>query len=96
MIAHAATSIASNPTVARLVGKINDAIITPIIALAFALAILIFTWGIFQYFVQSTDPEKRAEGAKHILWGVVGMFIMVSAYGIIRLIANSIGADQPY
>lgn len=95
-IAHAANSIASNPAVSGLMKKISDAIILPIISVVFGIAVVVFVWGIFEYFVSSADPVKRATGAQHILWGVIGMFVMVSAYGIIRLIASSIGVGDPF
>lgn len=79
-------------SIVGFLNKINKLILNPIIALLFAIALLIFFWGIFQ-FIQSeaSDAKKRSEGKGKIVWGLVGMLIMFSAYGIIRLILNTFG-----
>lgn len=97
-VAHAASgNAAANAAVDTLLAKINDNIVTPLVALVFALATLLFIWGIFEFMFSSGDPGKRAQGSNHILWGVVGMFIMVSVYGIIRLVLSTVGVeDAPF
>lgn len=88
-IAHAASS--ADSVVNSIVPKIVDNIVLPIVQLVFALAILIFVWGLVGFFRGAEDSEARTTGQQHILWGVVGMAIMVSVYGIIRLVANTVG-----
>jgi hypothetical protein len=82
-------------SITALLNKINALIINPIIALAFAVALLVFFWGIFQFVKSETADKSRAEGQKKILYGILGMFIMVSAYGIIRVILNTLGLPDP-
>jgi len=36
---------------------------------------------------------EHEEGKKHMLWGIVGMFIMASVYGIIALLDNTFDLD---
>ncbi|OGZ07799.1 MAG: hypothetical protein A3D65_05725 [Candidatus Lloydbacteria bacterium RIFCSPHIGHO2_02_FULL_50_13] len=89
-IAYAATT---PPAVLTFVGKISTNILNPIIAILFALAFLYFVWGVAKY-IWSPDNEKaRTDGQKAMLWGIVGMFIMVSVFGIMRFLISSIGAD---
>jgi uncharacterized membrane protein len=75
--------------------KINNHILNPLIALAFAIALLVFFWGIFQFIRSETADTQREKGKSKILWGLVGMFIMVSAFGLIRLILNTFGLSGP-
>ncbi len=84
----------SNAVVNQIVPKIVDNIVVPIVELLFALATLYFIYGLFVFFTGSGDATKRKQGQDHILWGVIGIFIMVSVYGIIRFVASSLG--QPY
>ena len=72
--------------------NIKSQIITPIIYLLFALAMVYFLYGVFLFVKNAENPDKRSEGAKGILWGIIGMFIMISVWGIVNLILNSIGA----
>ena len=75
--------------------KINQFILNPLILLAFSVAFLIFFWGIFQFIASQTADASREEGKKKIFWGMVGMFIMVSAYGLIRLILGTFNISGP-
>ncbi len=74
--------------------KVNEIIINPLIVLIFAAAVLVFLWGVFQYIKGADSESERATGRNHILAGVFGMFIMVSVFGIINLILNTIGATS--
>ncbi len=82
-------------TVVPLLNKINQFILNPIIGLAFAVALLVFFWGIFQFIASETADAKREEGKKKIIWGLIGMFIMFSAYGLIRLLLGVVRVDVP-
>ncbi|MEK7227447.1 MAG: hypothetical protein AAB641_00970 [Patescibacteria group bacterium] len=75
--------------------KINQFILNPIIGLAFAVALLVFFWGIFQFINSETTDAKRDEGKRKIFYGLLGMFIMISAFGLIRLILNTFGITPP-
>ncbi len=73
-----------------LVLKIAQTIINPTITLLFGAAILFFVWGIVQYIRGADQPAQRATGAKHMMWGLVGIFIMISAVAILKAFTTSI------
>jgi len=81
--------------ITEFLNKINEFILNPIIALAFAIALLVFFWGIFQFINSETADTKRDEGKRKIFYGLFGMFIMVSAFGLIRLILGTFGITPP-
>ncbi len=74
-----------------LLYKVNKVIINPIIVLMFAIALLYFLIGMFQFIANSESEEKRTSGKSHMLWGVVGMFIMVAVFTIMSIITNTLG-----
>lgn len=79
----------------KLISKINEYILNPIILIIFAVALLFFMFGVFEYLWKShSDPSAIQKGAKHIGWGLVGMFVMVSVFGFIQIIMNTIPVDQ--
>jgi uncharacterized membrane protein len=81
----------------EFLNKINEFILNPIIYLAFAVAMLIFFFGIFQFVRSETSDKERDKGKKKIFWGLVGMFVMFSAFGLIRLILGTFGIQpNPY
>ena len=80
----------------QLVGDIGRVIINPLLALIFGAGLLVFTWGLVQYlYALNVKGEQDQDAKKHMLWGIVGMFIMAAAFTIIKIIANTIGAPLP-
>jgi hypothetical protein len=75
--------------------KINQYIINPIIILVFFVAFLIFFFGIFQFIKNADDGTKREVGKKKILYGLIGMFVMFSAYGLVRIVLSTFGITPP-
>lgn len=68
-------------------------ILNPLILLIFSLGLLVFLWGVAEFLRSGSNPTKNNEGKDHMLWGVIGMLIMISAYTIITLITNTFGID---
>lgn len=79
--------------ITQFVGKVNQIIINPLIILLFALALLYFLYGTFQFLVNADDAEARETGKNHILWGLVGMLVMFAVFAILKLIQNSVGGS---
>ncbi|MGB3922275.1 MAG: hypothetical protein WBL19_03355 [Minisyncoccia bacterium] len=82
--------------ISNFLGDISRLILNPLIILVFAIALVIFLWGIVQFIASQTADEERETGKRKIFWGLFGMFIMISAYGLIRLILGTIGVDPSY
>lgn len=74
-----------------LIIKVGQNILNPIVLLLFAAALVYFLWGVFVFIRDYDNEDARGIGARHMLWGIIGMFIMVSAFGIMNLIARTIG-----
>lgn len=53
------------------------------------LAVLIIIWGVFNYIAGAGDEEKRAQAKQYVVWGVVGVFIMLSIWGLVSILANT-------
>lgn len=68
--------------------KVLDNIIYPLVALLFAVALVIFLWGAIRYIWNGTDETARTGGRRHMIWGVMGMAVMLSALAIVTLIFN--------
>lgn len=65
-----------------------------LIPLTFAIALLLFLFGVVKYFIWGgSDPTSREEGTKLMLYSVAGFVLMVSIFGIVNLIAGGLGLD---
>jgi ABC-type proline/glycine betaine transport system permease subunit len=87
---------------ASFVQKFNDVILFPLIALLIGLALLLFVYGCFLYVINAENSTAREEGRKHIIYSIIGMFVMLTAYSILSIAANTFGfmdelncADDP-
>ena len=78
----------------ELLKKILDNIVNPIITLMVAVAVLYFLWGVFEFVRNAESSEERKKGGLHMLWGAIGLFIMISAYGVLNLILGTIGKSN--
>ena len=59
--------------------------------LIIAATVVAFFWGVFQFVF---NPEKKDEGKEMMLWGIIGLFVMVSLWGIIGFLQKSTVADD--
>ncbi len=73
----------------ELIGKVVDLIINPIILVLFAAGFFLFMWGLVEFMWSMRSGEIAQRGKDHMIWGIVGMLIMVSVYGILRLINDT-------
>jgi len=74
-----------------LVTSIKDKIVDPIIYFLFALALLYFLYGVLEIIRNADSDEARKTGQQHVFWGVIGMTIMISFWGIMHLICRTFG-----
>ena len=81
--------------ISQFLNAVNANVINPLIVLVFAIAFLIFFWGIFQFISKAGESTEREAGKKKILYGLIGMFVMFSAYGLIRVVLGTFGVSQP-
>jgi uncharacterized membrane protein (DUF373 family) len=82
--------VAHAQTAKELVGRVNQFVINPLIAVLFAVAFIVFVYGLYEgFFAPNAGDDARKKGKDHILWGLIGMAIMVSVFGIMNLIINT-------
>lgn len=76
-------------TAEQFVSRVVTVIVNPFILLLFGVAVLVFLSGVFRYIAGSNSDEARTTGRSHIIYGLIGMFIMVSVFGIIHIIVGT-------
>ena len=55
------------------------------------LAVIYIIWNIVQYFIHGDGDRK--ESGMNILWGIVGLFIIVSLWGLVNILVNTFYTD---
>ncbi len=79
----------------EFLAKINEVIVNPIILLMFAVSLAVFAYGIFEFIWKMGSDEDKNKGKRNISYGILGMFIMVSVFAIIKILLNSFGVPLP-
>ena len=71
--------------------NVNQLIINPLIILLFALALAYFLYGVFEFIANQDNDEKKTSGKSHMLWGIIGITIMMGVWAILGIILNTFG-----
>lgn len=74
--------------------KVNAQIVNPLIKFLFALAIAYFLYGVFEFISNQANEEKKTTGKSHMIWGIVGITIMLGVWGILSIILNSLNIPK--
>lgn len=80
-------------TIVPFLNKVNDLILNPIILLLFAVSFVYFGYGVVKFLTLDAGDSKRIEARSAIIWGIVGMVVMFSVYGLIRFVLATFGID---
>ncbi len=76
-------------SVDSFIANVNKEIINPLILLLFALALAYFIYGVFEFIGNQNNDEKKTAGKRHMLWGVIGLTIMMGVWTILGVILNT-------
>lgn len=74
-----------------------NTVVNAFVPILLSVAVLVFFWGVIQYLVSLGDETKRAAAIQLMIWGVIAIFVMVSLWGIIRLLQSTfrVGNQEP-
>ncbi len=65
---------------------------TPIVV---ALALLAFFWGLAMYIWGDKGEEGAGGNGRNLMiWGIIGLFVMVSVWGLVNVLATTFSIDQ--
>lgn len=78
-----------------LLAKIEEIILFPLMTLMMAVALLVFLYGGFEFIRGAGDESARAKGKVHMLWGIIGLLVMISAYSILQIATGTFEVTIP-
>lgn len=85
------TEVGGN-TIFNLLGIIA-AIMNVVIPILITLAVLYTIWGVIKY-ATAKESEDQAEGRRVIISGIIGLFIIVSIWGLVAVLNSTFGINQ--
>lgn len=76
----------------QLGGDVSN-IFQGVVAVLIGLAVVVFLWGLFKYITESNNESKRQDAKNYMIYGVVAIFIMISVWGLVEILANTTGLE---
>ncbi|OGJ05811.1 hypothetical protein A2456_01705 [Candidatus Nomurabacteria bacterium RIFOXYC2_FULL_36_19] len=77
----------------QFIANVDREIINPLILFLFALALVYFLYGLFEFIANGANDEKKTTGKSHMLWGVVGLTIMMGVWFILGVIMSTFNIE---
>jgi fumarate reductase subunit D len=82
------TTLNDLPSIFKYILNLINSYIIPIII---GLAVVAFLWGMFKLINAGDDEGKRKEAKDIIIYGIVGLFVMVSVWGLVNILVGTFG-----
>ncbi len=79
-------------TVDGIICKIGD-LLNLMVPVLIGLGVLYFVWGVITYVVND-DEEAKTKGRDRIIYGIIGLAVIVSAWGLVNLLLGTFGINK--
>ncbi len=76
-------------SVDTFISNVDKLIVNPLIIFLFALAVVYFLYGVFQFISNSESEEAKTKGKSHMIWGIIGIVIMMGVFTILNMIMRT-------
>ena len=96
------TNLSCGPNTGSGSGGINTSALSPyttgiisiinslLVPLLFAIAFIVFLYGVAKTYILSRGESKEVEeGHKLILWGIIGFVVMISVWALVNLVSST-------
>jgi predicted membrane channel-forming protein YqfA (hemolysin III family) len=68
-------------------------LLNAIIPILITIGVVYFIWGIVQYVIADDEKAKDA-GKNRMMWGLIGLFVIVTFWGLIQVIGNTLDVQD--
>ncbi|MBI4692244.1 MAG: hypothetical protein HY773_02275 [Candidatus Terrybacteria bacterium] len=68
----------------RVIGILND-----VVPLLIGVAVVVFLYGVLKFITSAGDETKRKEGKDVMIYGIIGLFVMVAVWGLVWILLNT-------
>ena len=80
------------PTIFNILGTISS-ILNIVIPILITLGVIYVIAGVIKY-VTASDSDGQAEGRTMIISGIIGLFVIVSIWGLVAILNSTFGINQ--
>ncbi len=87
-------AIARAQEAGQFLGRVNS-LIQLAAALLLAVAGVVFVWGVVKYIASGDDPAARKKAMGFILFGIIGIAVILAFWGLVRVTLDYFGLSSP-
>ena len=81
-----AQNLTFSSLVDSLVGLINT-----IVPVLIGLSLLAVIFGVLKMMIRADNKEERKKGKDRIIYGIIGLFVIVSVWGLVNFVRETLG-----
>lgn len=82
------------PTNLKEFAELAVKILQNVAGLLFVSLSLGLLWGVVMYFFSTPSEKRRSEIREMLIWGVIGIIVVVGIWGILDLLRESVGLGE--
>lgn len=77
--------------ISSIISSAKD-LLDQLVVVLIALAVVWFIWNVIKYTI-SDDEDKRSKAKEQMIWGIVGIAVIVSIWGLVAILQNIFGVN---
>ncbi|OGZ47320.1 MAG: hypothetical protein A3J54_03445 [Candidatus Ryanbacteria bacterium RIFCSPHIGHO2_02_FULL_45_13b] len=95
LVQSAYAAIPPSPTLGDIIKVTWNDAIRPAVIFLFILATVVFIWGLIEFIANAASEDGRKRGKQNIVYGIVGMSIMLATGAILLVLNNFFTSVNP-
>ena len=85
-------TLATSGTLFTLLCRFGQ-LLNAVVPVLIALGVLYFVWGVVTYVIAS-DEEAKKKGRDRIIFGIIGLAVVIGLWGLVNLLRNTFGLNN--
>lgn len=82
----------SNGTLFGVLCRVGE-FLNSIVPVLIAFGVVMFVWGVIS-FVVANDEEAKTKGRDRIIFGIIGLAVIIGLWGLVNLLRNTFGLNN--
>mgnify|MGYP001617792651 FL=1 len=71
-----------------------DGILEKLVPIFIAIAVIVLLVAIVRYITAGEDEEKRSKAKSLMIYGIIGLFVMISLWGLVAILSGTFNLDK--
>lgn len=80
----------TSPSISSIINTLKE-LVNGVIPVLELVAVVVFLWGVIKFIRAGGNEQEIKEAKGYIIYGLIGMFVLISFWGIMNLLAATFG-----